>query len=115
VLESGNGGVGVIDEATGRYQEICRLPGFTRGLNFCRSCDFVGLSQVRETAVFSGIPIAEAPQSDRCRDVWAIDTSNGQIVDFVKSMDAVQEVLAVQMLSGFIWSKVLTDDLKWCP
>jgi len=59
VLESGNGGIGTIDEQSGRYQEMCRLPGFTRGLDFAGPYVFVGLSQVRETAVFSGIAIAE--------------------------------------------------------
>jgi len=59
VLESGNGGVGVIDQANGKYQEVCRLPGFTRGLDFVGPYAFVGLSQVRETVVFSGIAVAE--------------------------------------------------------
>ena len=38
---------------------IAELPGFTRGLDFYGHLAFVGLSQVRESAVFSGIPIAE--------------------------------------------------------
>ena len=35
------------------------MPGFTRGLDFAGGLAFVGLSQVRESAVFSGIPITE--------------------------------------------------------
>ena len=34
MLDSGSGGVGIVDEHSGKYQEICRLPGFTRGLDF---------------------------------------------------------------------------------
>ncbi len=112
VLESGNGGVGVVDERTGKYEEVCRLPGFTRGLDFVGPYAFVGLSQVRETATFSGISIAEKPQAERCCGVWAVDTRTGQIAGFVKFTDAVQEIFAVQALAGLRWPEVLLDDDK---
>jgi uncharacterized protein (TIGR03032 family) len=109
ILESGNGGVGVVDADTGRYEEICRLPGFTRGFDFAGSYAFVGLSQVRESAVFSGIAVAETPQEERCCGVWAIDTRTGQIVGFVKFTDAVQEIFAVQVLRGLRCPEVLNE------
>jgi len=59
VLESGTGGLGVVDVTSGRYEPLVALRAFTRGLDFCGPLAFVGLSQVRETAVFSGIPITE--------------------------------------------------------
>jgi uncharacterized protein (TIGR03032 family) len=110
VLESGNGGIGTINESTGKYQELCRLPGFTRGLDFAGPYAFVGLSQVRESAVFSGIAIADMKQEDRCCGVWAIDTRNGQVAGFVKFTDGVQEIFAVQVLRGLKWPEVLSDD-----
>jgi uncharacterized protein (TIGR03032 family) len=112
VLDSGSGGVGVIDENTGKYQEICHLPGFTRGLDFAGPYAFVGLSQVRESATFSGISIAEMKQEDRCCGVWAIDTRSGQIAGFVKFVEAVQEIFAVQVLRGLRWPEVLNEDPK---
>jgi uncharacterized protein (TIGR03032 family) len=112
VLESGNGGVGVIDEGTGKYREVCRLPGFTRGLDFAGPYAFVGLSQVRDSAVFSGITIAESPQNERCCGVWAIDTRSGQIAGFVRFTDAVQEIFAVQALAGLRRPEVLSEDQK---
>jgi uncharacterized protein (TIGR03032 family) len=108
----GNGGIGVIDDTTGKYQEVCRLPGFTRGLDFVGPFAFVGLSQVRETATFSGIAVAETPQNERCCGVWMIDTRSGQIAGFVKFTDAVQEVFAVQALEGLRWPEVLSEDPK---
>ena len=60
VLDSGNGGVSVADARTGQLTTVTELPGFTRGLDFCGRYAFVGLSQVRESAVFSGIAIAIA-------------------------------------------------------
>ena len=110
ILESGNGGVGVVDHQTGKYQEVCRLPGFTRGLDFAGRYAFVGLSQVRETAVFSGIAIAEVPQEERCCGVWIIDTRSGRIVGWVKFTDSVQEIFAVQALKGLHWPDVLNED-----
>ena len=59
VCESGAGTLGYVDPRTGRYEAVAATPGFTRGLDFAGNLAFVGLSQVRETAVFSGIPITE--------------------------------------------------------
>jgi uncharacterized protein (TIGR03032 family) len=101
-----------VDQSTGKYQEVCRLPGFTRGLDFVGPYAFVGLSQVRETATFSGIAVAEAPQNERCCGVWMIDTRSGQIAGFVKFTDAVQEIFAVQALEGLRWPDVLSEDPK---
>jgi uncharacterized protein (TIGR03032 family) len=112
VLDSGSGGVGVVDEQSGKYREICRLPGFTRGLDFAGPYAFVGLSQVRESAVFSGIAIAEMKQEDRCCGVWIVDTRSGQIVGFVKFVEGVQEIFAVQVLRGLRWPEVLNEDPK---
>jgi uncharacterized protein (TIGR03032 family) len=98
VLHSGTGGLGTIDPDTGRYEEVASLPGFTRGLDFHGPLAFVGLSQVRESAVFSGIPIAERPLEERCCGVWVVDIRSGQIVAFLKFEDAVQEIFAVQIL-----------------
>jgi uncharacterized protein (TIGR03032 family) len=59
VCESGAGTFGFIDPNTGKYQPVAETPGFTRGLDFAGNFAFVGLSQVRESAVFSGIAITE--------------------------------------------------------
>jgi len=107
VLDSGNGGVSVADEATGQLTTVTELPGFTRGLDFYGRFAFVGLSQVRETAVFSGIAIAERPE--RSCGVWVVDIVTGQIVAFLKFEDAVQEIFAVQVLSAH-FPDIINDD-----
>jgi uncharacterized protein (TIGR03032 family) len=101
-----------VDEKTGKYTEICRLPGFTRGMDFVGPFAFIGLSQVRESAVFSGIAIADVPQDQRFCGVWIVDTRNGQVAGFVKFQDAVQEIFAVQVLNGIRWPEVLNEDSK---
>ena len=109
VLDSGEGGLGTIDPATGHYQEVASLPGFTRGLDFVGPLAFVGLSQVRESAVFSGIAIAERPLAERCCGVWVVNIQSWRVVAFVKFEDAVQEVFAVQAVP-FRRPDVLNDD-----
>jgi uncharacterized protein (TIGR03032 family) len=98
VLNSGQGGLGSVDPATGKYEEVATLPGFTRGLDFVGPLAFVGLSQVRESAVFSGIAIAERPVAERCCGVWVVNIQSGQVIAYVKFEDAVQEIFAVQAL-----------------
>ena len=77
VLESGEGSLGFVDLDTGKVETVAELPGFTRGLDFAGPLAFVGLSQVRETATFSGIPITERLE-ERCCGVWVVDIAAGQ-------------------------------------
>jgi uncharacterized protein (TIGR03032 family) len=109
VLESGNGGIGCVDPATGKYEALTERPGFTRGLDFCGPLAFIGLSQVRESAIFSGIAIAERPLAERCCGVWVVNIHTGQTVAYVKFEDAVQEIFAVQVLPGVRYPDVIND------
>jgi uncharacterized protein (TIGR03032 family) len=110
LLESGKGGLGVVDLSSGRYECLVELPGFTRGLDFYEHLAFVGLSQVRESAVFSGIPIAERALAERNCGVWVVDVRTGQTVAFLRFEDAVQEVFAVQVLAGQRYPEIAPDD-----
>jgi uncharacterized protein (TIGR03032 family) len=97
-----------VDEATGRLETVAEVPGFTRGLDFHGRYAFIGLSQVRETAVFSGIAIAERPQ--RACGVWVVDIVTGQTVALVLFEDAVQEIFAVQVLGGRRYPDLINDN-----
>ena len=109
VLESGSGGFGWIDPATGKYEAVTELPGFTRGLDFCGPLAFIGLSQVRESAVFSGIAIAERPLAERSCGVWVVNIQTGETIAYVKFEDALQEIFAVQVLPGVRHPDVIND------
>jgi uncharacterized protein (TIGR03032 family) len=110
LLESGTGGLGYVDPHAPRYERVAELPGFTRGLAFHGELAFVGLSQVRESAVFSGIPVAERPVRERFCGVWVVDTTTGQTVAYVKFEDAVQEVFAVAVLPGVRYPELINDN-----
>jgi uncharacterized protein (TIGR03032 family) len=99
VCESGSGTLGIVDLETGRYEAVAAVPGFTRGLDFAGDLAFVGLSQVRESAVFSGIPITErlAPEERTC-GVCVVDLRRGETVALLKFESGVQEIFAVAVL-----------------
>lgn len=108
LLHSGTGGLGTVDLRTGKYEEVIELPGFTRGLDFLGPFALVGLSQVRDSAVFSDIPIASRPE--RCCGVWVVNIETGQEVGYVKFEDALQEIFAVQMLPQARFPDLVNDN-----
>src|SRR4051794_32334218 len=113
VCESGAGTLGYIDPNTMKYEPIAEVPGFTRGLDFAGNLAFVGLSQVRESAEFSGIPITERLTADeRACGVCAIDLRSGQVVALLRFETAVQEVFAVAVLPGRRYPDLINDDEK---
>ena len=86
-----------------------RAAGIHARLSFLGRYAFVGLSQVRETAVFSGIPITER-LSERISGVWVVDIISGQTVAFLKFEDAVQEVFAVQVVPNLRHPELIVAD-----
>ncbi|MEL6322389.1 MAG: TIGR03032 family protein [Cyanobacteria bacterium J06626_14] len=109
VLESGEGSLATVDVATGKINPVAKLPGFTRGIDFCGPLAFIGLSQVRESAVFSGIPLTERLTERTC-GVWVVNINSGQIVAFLKFEDAVQEIFAVQVLKGIQFPELFVEE-----
>lgn len=111
VCESGSGTLGTVDRNTGRYEPVAAVPGFTRGLDFVGDLAFVGLSQVRESAVFSGIPITErlAPEERTC-GVCVVDLRRGEPVALLKFTSGVQEVFAVSLLPRRFPDLINDDD-----
>ncbi|GAB4579692.1 MAG: TIGR03032 family protein [Anaerolineales bacterium] len=97
VLESGEGSLAWVDLQTGEWYPICQLPGFTRGISFLGPLAFIGLSQVRETAVFSDFPLLERLKERTC-GVWVVNIQTGQTVGFLRFEEGVQEIFAVQIL-----------------
>jgi uncharacterized protein (TIGR03032 family) len=109
LLESGDGSIGTVDLNTGKYGAIAQLPGFTRGLAFLGPLAFIGLSQVRESAVFSGIPLVERARERTC-GVWVVHIDTGRTVAFVRFEDAVQEIFAVDALLGVRFPDLINHD-----
>lgn len=97
LLESGEGSLAVADLRTKTWRTIALLPGFTRGIDFVGPLAFIGLSQVRESAVFSGIPLVDR-QPERTCGVWVVNIQTGQTIAFLRFEEGVQEIFAVKAL-----------------
>ena len=77
---------------------MTQLPGFTRGLDFIGPLAFIGLSQVRESAMFSGIPLVQRLEERIC-GVWVVHLETGQTLGFLRFGSGIQEIFAVQVLT----------------
>jgi uncharacterized protein (TIGR03032 family) len=108
VLESGKGTLSVADLDAGTVETVAELPGFTRGLLFAGGLAFVGLSQVRETATFGGLPLMERLDERLC-GVWAVNPQSGQIVGFLRFEELVQEVFDVGLIVGARYPEIAEE------
>ncbi|HEX3562613.1 MAG TPA: TIGR03032 family protein [Solirubrobacterales bacterium] len=98
LLESGKGSLVATDPETGEVETIAELPGFARGLAFSGDLAFVGLSQIRETATFGGLPIEEL--EERLCGVWVVNVASGEVIGFLRFEEQVQEIFEVALLPG---------------
>lgn len=114
LLESGQGSLAVVDRlltprpaGTHGLRTIAQLPGFTRGLDFYGPLAFIGLSQVRESATFSGLPLIDRLGEERTCGVWVVNIQNGQTLGFLRFEAGVQEIFAVQVLPNTRFPEML--------
>lgn len=108
VLDSGRGTISRVDQSTKRAEPFADLSGFTRGLGFFRNMAFIGLSRVRESNVFGGLPLTERlAESERFCGVQALNLSTGKVVAALKFLTAVNEIFAVQVLPDMTFPAIL--------
>lgn len=109
VLESGRGALVTVDTQRGTTNRVANLPGFTRGIDFVGPIAFIGLSKIREKAVFSGIPIA-TELTERVCGVWVVNIETGQTLAFLRFESGVEEIFAVHVLHGVRYPEMLMAD-----
>lgn len=95
-LASGEGSLNRIN-ADGHKERVAELPGFTRGLDFVGRYALVGLSRVRETAVFAGLPLTRR-ESERHCGIYLVDTQSCRITGFLHFTGDIGEIFSVQCL-----------------
>lgn len=115
LLESGQGTIGTVDLKTGKYEPIAQFPGFTRGLSFLGPIALIGLSQVRESAVFSDFPLVERLKKaeERTCGVWALNIETGETLGFCRFEEGVQEIFAVEALPGIKFPDLINHDAEF--
>jgi protein O-GlcNAc transferase len=97
VLNSGWGRLETVDLASGDRTPVEEVPGYARGLACHGNLAFVGLSRIRETAVFGGVPIAENHEDLKC-GVGVIDLDTATTVATLEFESGVEEIFDVQVL-----------------
>jgi uncharacterized protein (TIGR03032 family) len=99
LLDSGTGRLVTVDPATGDVRAVAEQPGYVRGLALYGSYAFVGLSKIRETSTFGGVPIAQRRESLRC-GVGVVELATGRDVGHLEFKSGVDEIFDVQVLPG---------------
>jgi uncharacterized protein (TIGR03032 family) len=97
VLNSGLGRLEVVDLQTGSREVVALLPGYARGLAFHGGFAFIGLSRIRETAIFGGAPIAAYHDDLKC-GVGVIDLGSGDTVATLQFSSGIEEIFDVQVV-----------------
>ncbi|MFT3874596.1 MAG: TIGR03032 family protein [Nocardioides sp.] len=99
VLNSGMGRLEAVDLATGERTVVATFPGYARGLALHGGLAFVGLSRIRDTAVFGGAPIASYHDQLKC-GVGIVELATGSTVATFEFATGVEEIFDVQAVSG---------------
>ena len=99
LLDSGRGRLVAVDPSNGKVDTIAKFPGYTRGLAIHGSTAMIGLSRIRETSTFGGVPIAEDRDRLKC-GVALVDLRSGRLLGQFEFRDGVEEIFDVTFLPG---------------
>ena len=99
LLHSGAGQLVQIDPVRGHVHTVTELPGYTRGLALHDRFAFVGLSKIRETSTFGGMPIAARRPELKC-GVGVVDLTTGRLTAHLEFVTGVEEIFDVQVVPG---------------
>jgi len=111
ILNSGEGFLTTLDLKTKKLTNVVELPGFARGISFVGPLAFIGLSKVRETAVFTDFPLVEKLE-ERQSGIWVVNIETEEILGFLKFTEGVEEIFSVIALSGSNYPALLDTDDK---
>lgn len=118
MLQAGTGEFGKIDTETGRFEPLCFLPGFARGLAFAGDYAVIGLSRPRGNRTFNGLALNERLDAEDIRAQCAICVVNlrtGDIEHRLEIGGIVEEIYDVQVLQGVTRPMALgfrSDEIK---
>lgn len=100
-LQSGAGEFGRIDLKDGRFEPLCFLPGFARGVAFIGRHAVIGVSLARKDKTFEGLALqdrlAAAGASPKCM-LAVVNLDTGDIEHALEIEGAVSELYDVAML-----------------
>jgi uncharacterized protein (TIGR03032 family) len=103
LIQSGTGEFGEIDLRTGRFEPLCRLPGFARGLAFSGRHAIIGVSRPRPERTFEGLALdthlKEQGIEPRCQ-LALVNLDTGDIEHTLEIEGVVQELYDIAFMPG---------------
>jgi len=119
LLNSGTGELGFVDAAKARFEPVCWLPGYARGLAFVDRFAIVGLSAPRDgSKTFQGLPLDDRLTEKNGKPWCAIaivDLKSGDMVHWLRFDGVVRELYDVATLPGVARPMALgfkTDEIR---
>ena len=106
LLNSGAGELLSVDPQSGRFDVVCRLPGYLRGLCFLGPYALLGLSKIREKHIFGGLPVQQRCDTLLC-GVSVVDLRDGREAGFFEFTAGCEEIYDVQILPGVLRPMIL--------
>lgn len=101
VLNSGHGELITVDLTSGKQEKIISLPGYTRGMAMIGKYAFIGLSKIRETAIFGNLPISDRLKNELKCGIAIVDLSARKMISCFEFKAGVDEIFDIQV-SKFI-------------
>lgn len=103
MIQSGTGEFGRVDLATGRFEPICFLPGFARGVSFLGNHAVIGVSRPRKNRTFEGLALddrlAGEGASPACQ-LAIVNLTTGDVEHRLMIEGVVEELYDVAVLTG---------------
>lgn len=106
LLDSERGRLLTVNPLNGETECVVELPAYLRGLTFVGGYALIGMSKIRDTATFGGVPVAEKHAVRPC-GVAVVDVLAGRQVGFIEFLGDIREVFDVQILPGTCWPAVV--------
>lgn len=119
MIQTGTGEFGRVDRDAGRFEPMCFLPGFARGVAFVGRHAIIGVSRPRKDRTFEGLELDEKLKSARMEPVCQLAVVNldtGDIEHALEIGSAVQELYDVGVLNGVKRPMILgfkTSDIRF--
>lgn len=98
VLNSGKGELITVDPNSGKQEVILELPGYTRGLVIVGKYAFVGLSKIREAAIFGNLPIGDRFADLKC-GIAVVDLQDREMISCLEFKSGVDEIFDLQTVA----------------
>jgi uncharacterized protein (TIGR03032 family) len=119
LVQSGTGEFGYVDLSTGRFEPVCFLQGFARGLAFCEDHAVIGVSRPREHRTFDGLALGERLAREAANPLChlaVVNLDTGDIEHRLMIEGVVEELYDVALLHGVVRPKVIgfrSDEIRF--